>query len=213
MEFLRIFLASVVVAGVAAQDTCNPNAVVGHCVVTGCFEWKHGPAYCDGFHCFCESGFCSRDQRTCVPITATTTTRTTTTNTTTTTTRTTTTSTTTTPGCHPAAVVGHCVVTGCWYTKYGWAHCHDGQCICDAGYCSTDGLTCIAENTYTLMNEKNSGEDTSSLSESLVQGQGVPIWLYVAWVAAGATATLVLVCLVGRRRERHQLAEHLLHGH
>jgi len=209
MKFLRIFLASVV-ACVAAQDTCNPNAVVGHCVLTGCFEWKHGPAYCDGLHCFCESGFCSRDQRTCVPDPATTTTTTTNTTTTTTTTKT---SATITHACHPAAVVGHCVITGCWYTKHGWAHCHDGQCICDAGYCSTDGLTCVAENTYTLMNEVDSGEETSSLSESLVQGEGVPIWLFVACVVAGATATSVLVFLVARRRERHQLVEHLLHGH
>ena len=63
------------------------------------------------------------------------------------------------------------------------------------------------------MNEKDSGEDTSSLSESLVQGEGVSIRLYVACVAAGVTATLVLVFLVVRRQERHQLAEHLLHGH
>ena len=158
MKLLRVIFPSLFVASVA-EDTCSPNAKVGHCFFADC-SGHGGPAHCDGFDCFCDSGYCSSDQMTCVPVTTTTTT--TTTPTTTTSTR----ATTTNPVCRPGAVVGQCSIIGCLYMTHGWAHCRDGQCLCDAGHCSTDGVTCVAED----------GEETFS-SESLVQDEGAPICL------------------------------------
>ena len=82
---------------------------------------------------------------------------------------------------------------------HGWAHCRDGQCLCDAGHCSTDGVTCVAED----------GEETFSF-ESLVQDEGAPIWLILPFIIMGLITTLVSAFVVRRRRERGQLAEQLL---
>ena len=86
---------------------------------------------------------------------------------------------------------------------HGWAHCRDGQCLCDAGHCSTDGVTCVAEE----------GEDKFSFESLLVQDEGAPIWVFVAFVVVGVMATLVSVFALRRRRQRGQLAEQLLPEH
>jgi len=56
------------------------------------------------------------------------------------------------------------------------------------------------------------GEETFSF-ESLVQDEGAPIWLFVAFVVVGVITTLVSAFVVRRRRERGQLAEQLLPVH
>jgi len=85
--------------------------------------------------------------------------------------------------------------------KHGWAHCSDDQCICDAGHCSTDAVTCVAEEA-----EPSVGEEQSEESELLP----VSVLFLVAPVSM---ATLGLVFVLVQRRQRHQLAEPLVHEH
>lgn len=47
-----------------SSETCEENAVVGHCLITGCYF--HGPSHCHGTRCICDPGTCSVDGRSCV---------------------------------------------------------------------------------------------------------------------------------------------------
>lgn len=169
---IQVIMCGIAVSAFVAlseAEACDERAVVGVCMLTGCYAGFHGPAHCEQTQCFCDPGFCSRDGQWCVPVPRTTTTSTppTTTSTTSTTNTTTTTSTTNTTTiiattssapsflntqCEPEAVVGTCRITGCWEWDYGWSHCEDDKCVCDAGYCSTDGKTCVPQTTPTTPN-------------------------------------------------------------
>jgi len=46
---------------------CDPHAVVGACLFTGCFM-HHGPSYCDHNVCKCQPGYCSSDGWVCEMI-------------------------------------------------------------------------------------------------------------------------------------------------
>merc|ERR1719215_177033 len=58
-----------------SSPTCEENAVVGHCMLKGCFM-GHGSASCHGTQCICDPGTCSMDGKTCVTTPTTTTTTT-----------------------------------------------------------------------------------------------------------------------------------------
>jgi len=96
--------------------------------------------------------------------------------------------------------------------KHGWAHCSDNQCICDAGYCSTDGVTCVAEEAEPSVGEEQS-EESELLSGDFAYHDPVSVLFLVASVVALSMATLGLVFVLVQRRQRHQLAEPLVHEH
>lgn len=50
---------------------CDPHAIVGFCIMTGCFM-HHGPAHCDVNQCKCDPGYCSSDGHVCEKIITTT---------------------------------------------------------------------------------------------------------------------------------------------
>merc|ERR1712050_763331 len=50
----------------AKSSKCVENAVVGECLIMGCFM-NHGQASCRGTKCYCNAGYCSIDGSFCQP--------------------------------------------------------------------------------------------------------------------------------------------------
>lgn len=73
------------------------------------------------------------------------------------------------PGCKPHAEVGNCLAVGC-FMNHGNAHCKGTSCICDPGFCSSNGWYCESigmPGPDITKDDKCTGEDISGVYHDL----------------------------------------------
>jgi len=84
------------------------------------------------------------------------------------------------PKCQAKAVVGSCFHVGCFW-GHGNAHCESTKCVCDEGYCSKDGWTCVKTDNSTLAlaasaNDNSNGIMSTGSLVALISAAGIMIF-------------------------------------